>query len=252
MAHAFSYDCKVKDQVRVKAFAWTKSSPARIYLCLPARECLCVQTALREGVISKDTTIVFIEEERHDFDLIGKKLKELGFNKVWGIHSTLLAVDLGWQLVQVHVKYNNGGNPFIDLAFIDLCGEYTPGISQWLHNNRRCFETDAIISITCQANGRYYDREWSKQALKKRYKITSKPEYVGRNLIPFIHTLGSYPSDSTKEYTADCWAAMMHTDLFGKPKKKTWVSKPNNHYIQQILYRSPHKKQNMSVTTFRV
>lgn len=243
MSHPYSYGNQVKDKARTLALP-LRGSPSRVHLCLPARECLCIIKALERGVINKQTAIIFAESDKGDFPKVQAKLASLGFKSVYGHYGEIQKLDLSHALGQL-------GKAYIDSAFIDLCGEYTPSVGRWLHDSRDYFYKGAIVSLTTQTNGRYYTRhtyrggaEGSIDRLKNHYKITTRPEYCGQKLIPEIHEpFGEY-TWRTECHTADCWAAMFHADMCGKPTKR------NNHYFQQFTYRAPKpNKQNMTVTT---
>ena len=144
--HRFEYgNCPVKGQVRALALSvgWNKSEPAKSYLCLPARDCLCIKTALTLSVIDTNTEIFFAERDRQDYNTILQTLKDLGFTKVTGHYGKIE----NWKL-----RPKNK----IELAFLDFCGEYTPQVARWLQWCRNfVFSPNAIVSITTQANGRY-------------------------------------------------------------------------------------------------
>jgi hypothetical protein len=136
-------------------------------------------------------------------------------------------------------------NRSIDLAFIDICGEYTGGIYSWIKLNKYKFTKNAFVSLTTIANSRSTSRHMEIGWMSKKGMLAS-PKYIEK-LIPTRITKGVYPTNNTANYMADCWAAMFHHQLCKKPTKN------NNHFVHQILYRSPdNKRQNMAVTTIQL
>jgi hypothetical protein len=254
--HRFSYDCSIKEEARVKALVWEKNEPAKVYFCMPARECRCVKTALKHDVISKDTMIIFVEREKADYNIIKTELQRLGFTKVIGYKGRLQEFDLKFLIALVNLEGKVKMPQLVDLAFIDLCGEWTDEVALWFQKNRTAFAKGGIVSVTTTANGRnrkqvinpYEELNPRECAEKwvKTYGVKAKPEYTGGKLIPHHDEFGEYPEEPTESFTADCWATLIHSDLFGIPTRN------NNHYVQQLRYRSPGKRQNMAVTTFRV
>jgi hypothetical protein len=187
------------------------------------------------GIIDKQTRIIFVEQERLDFLVIKRKLKEMGFDDVCGFHGKLAKCDLLGIVGDKPAK-------LVDSAFIDVCGEYTNELGDWLYTNMGCFRKGAVISITTTANGRYWTRDRSLKQLKTFYNVEDGHLSKTKSLIPNIHKIGTYEG-RTKQHTADLWALMLHFDLIEADPVQS------NHYAQQLLYRSPGKKQNMAVTT---
>lgn len=233
MCHRYEYkDCEVKQQVREMALnRGRKRKPAKVYFCLPARECLCVKTALNMGAIDTNTVILFVERDWQDYNTIKATLAILGFTHVEGYCGNF-----------GDCSFDYTGK--IDFAFLDLCGEYKADVSDWLYENRQHFAKGAIVSITTQANSRSQNRVAFWKEWRQPYDLYLEEDNCDRP--KSVCKLGAYPPNHTGNYFADFYALMIHWDLCQKtPSTK-------NHFVQQILYRSPNKKQNMAVTTIKM
>lgn len=229
MCHKFKYDgCEVKQEAREKALYWKwKREPAKVYFCLPARECLCVQTALASGIITTDTVILFVERDKEDYNAIKDKLDSLGFKRYYGYCG---------KFEDCHFDYQGK----IDLAFIDLCGEYKAEIGEWLYvegHYGHSFAKGAIVSVTTQANSRSEGRN---AVISRAYRGDMTHHDIVKVIEAPQLVCGAYPANHTSNYCGDYYSAMIYNDLNA------------SEIVHRVLYRSPHKKQNMMVTTVRI
>lgn len=234
MCHKFEYDCPVKQTAREKALYWTKRKPAKVYFCLPARECLCVQTALAKGIIDKNTIILFIEKEHDDFDVIQNKLKSLGFTRFAGIYGEIKNCIDPWYLKTCYnraigKKYDTPTpKRFIDLAFIDICGEYTSSTRSWIQRNHQFFTRGATISLTTQTNPRSIQKEWYNHL---SLIDTGVPDEIG----------GEYPGHSGN-FCGDIYTTQLRQDI---GVKNCW-------FTSRFFYKSPGKSYRMMVSTLQI
>jgi len=114
--------------------------PADVALFLPSDAQLCVKEALRTGTINHDTTIIAVENKPHVADAIEAFLEDEGFPYYQVYRGHLETFNLAE--AQDVEEYG------IDLAYIDLCGNFNLKVAKWLVRQKEIFNPGARVSFT--------------------------------------------------------------------------------------------------------
>lgn len=197
---------------------------ARNYVCLPARECLCVKAALKCGAINTDTHIVFFEENRADYEQIHTVLQSLGFKNVDGFYGELSPEILRRGLSCLETK--------ADIIWLDFCGELNRDTEIMIKIARAFMRKDGILATTFTSHTRQHiNKRLNKDAAMYYDCVWHSPlHWEGR---------GIWQQSDTTQFTIE--GTMVRICQYGlKP-------------IRGIFYRSPNmnKKANMMMHTFK-
>lgn len=215
-----SFNTKIKNCVRNHLFdMWGKrhKKPARHYVCLPARECLCVKHALKSDVIDQNTFISFAEKNSSHNQTIYRTLRRLGY-KANQIQS------------QIQLESLKIDRP-VDLMFLDVCCEYTNGIANWVATQVTPNLTKAsLVGITYAAHARSRTNRLA-DGLDK-YRKQGNPIINRTNIITL--------NELYQETVCNVERGTLHR-LY-----KTLGKEPQKH----LRYRDKNKKYNMAVSIF--
>jgi len=121
-----------------------KQAPAKVALFLPGNECLCVRSALEQGIIDENTHIIAVERNKDTAKVIESQLETLVhyFDIHVGPITTLDFSEFGI------------GKGELEFAFFDFCGSLELDLVQWLLYQSSVFSTNAQVAFTFCTLGR--------------------------------------------------------------------------------------------------
>jgi hypothetical protein len=125
-----------KPTMREFSLSASSLSPARTALFLPSTDCACIERGLQLGTINRNTKIIAVERDWKLFSIIRQRLAMFGFVTPPQLH-----------MVNLHQLSCN--RLMFDYASLDLCGELTAPIADWLTNSLAPHLSDgACVSVT--------------------------------------------------------------------------------------------------------
>lgn len=221
-----NFDCPVKNSVRSQFFCnWIRqhgSTAAKVYVCLPAEKCLCVEEAFRQGVIDQHTYIMWAERNTHTRKKISAYMESKGFSHHTGFASfNRLVKTLKIITAACH-------KPMVDLAFIDLCGEMSKNTKTTISDIAPLLKKGSLVGVTIQ--------DYARHPNTLKFNTQAKAKAKGSKQIKPKKTLHLGEYDIT-DCTVTPGIVGHVTDALPKHKLE-----------QLILYRSPSKPTCMSLT----
>ena len=129
-----------------------RDGPAEVALMLPGSRALCVASGIRAGTLDPASTfLIAVERKRALQDAVRESARKLGFSGERGnfhlFGNSLDCVDLS------HLEPVLGRGFVIDYSFLDICGDFTPGIFEWLRVYRKFFSGPTTrLAMTSRAD----------------------------------------------------------------------------------------------------
>jgi len=123
-----------------------KSGPAKTALMIPAHSCLCVEEALKAGVIDQNTELVAVEKNEWTALDMAIRLDELGMKNV-----TIVRKDL--------CKIRSFDVEVFDFVYIDTCCHLSPLMQFWISTvlpNHTNIHTQLACTFINSDRGNWY------------------------------------------------------------------------------------------------
>jgi len=200
----------VKNEIRSEVCQKNRNKVYRRVLLLPSNTCLDVKELLLKKAIDSTTEIVAIERDPAIVPELTENLTKLGFNN--------------FIVVQSELEFSNLDGQF-DFVFLDLCGQLSPGVVNWLCTQvqKKIFADDCKIAIAVS----HYCREGHKFYLKL------KKTFNGKKIVKFS-TAGGFSDIQKEQHNV---IALILTAIFGE-------------FNRNWMYKSEGKAATMHVFSF--
>ena len=157
-----------------------KSGPAKTALMIPSHTCLCVEEALKQGVIDKNTLILAIEKDPEISLAMVDKLVQLGVNYQL-IHKDLCNIR----------DFSEYGVDVFDFVYLDTCCHLSPRMQEWIENVLpTCTNIHSQVAFTFinSDRGNWYnstpDCEYRFSKISKTNTNSQRVAYRIKRLIP--------------------------------------------------------------------
>ncbi len=121
-----------------------KKKGIKVGLYFPSHSCNDLKRALKEGVITKKTFLIIVEDDR----VLSERKRNLKSIRSFLTRNKLTNVHIHSSRVHtLNLKKVLTGRK-IDLLFFDICGNYTAEIANWFNKNQEHFACSMLLPMT--------------------------------------------------------------------------------------------------------